>query len=275
MQPIILAHGFLGFRRFLLWKHFDGVAKALRHAGYTVLQPLVHPTDSIQNRASQLDRAIRAAYGPDEPVHIIGHSMGGLDARCMASPKGLGQGHRVLTITTIGSPHHGSPVADWIPELLIPVFCGGAYILSNMPFDRDSRRLVGRIGEKRFNGLRQLRPGYIENEFNPNTPDHPAVYYQSYAGCLDEKRVGFPRTFSWRRMKGIAGDNDGMVPVNSAKWGVFRGEISTDHGALVGLRILPFIKPHHDHISFFLALAKELGEHEARPAPEPISQPVK
>ncbi|MBZ0254902.1 hypothetical protein K8I31_02500, partial [bacterium] len=177
MHPIILAHGFLGFRRFLIWKHFDGVAKALRKAGYTVLQPLVHPTDSIQTRASQLDRAIRAAYGPDEPVHIFGHSMGGLDARYMASPGGLDQGHRILTITTLSTPHHGSPVADWIPDFLIPVFCGGAYILSNMPFDRDSRRLAGRIGEQRFNGLRQLRTNYIKGEFNPNTPDHPNVYY--------------------------------------------------------------------------------------------------
>lgn len=262
MQPIILAHGFMGFRRFLLWRHFDGVAQALRKAGYEVLQPLVHPTDSIETRATQLQSAIRAAYGDERPVHIIGHSMGGLDARFYCSPGGLNQGHRVLTVTTIGTPHHGSPVADLIPGLLVPVFSGGAYIVSNMPFDRDSRRLARRIGEQRFKGLKQLRPDYIENEFNPKITDHPDVYYQSWAGRLAGRHIRFPRSICYNYMKCRQGENDGLVPVESARWGEFQGILDCDHGALVGLRIVPFLKHYHNHIDFFLSLAKQLGEIE-------------
>lgn len=42
--------------------------------------------------------------------HLIGHSMGGLDARVVASrwPE------RVASVTTLCTPHRGSPVADWV-----------------------------------------------------------------------------------------------------------------------------------------------------------------
>ncbi|MBI1389360.1 MAG: hypothetical protein GC154_13030 [bacterium] len=264
MNPIILAHGFIGFRRFLIWRHFDGVADALRQAGYEVFQPLVHPTETIPVRAGQLDAAIRARYGDSQPVHIVAHSMGGLDSRYMASPGGLNQGHRIATITTLGTPHYGSPVADAIPEALIPVFCGGAWLLGRLPLDPDSRELARRIGERRFDGLRQLRTRYIQEAFNPATPDHPGVYYQSYAGSL-MNRPGL-RYIPWRFLKNRAGENDGLVPVESARWGVWRGVIEADHGGLVGLRIFPFIKTRNDYIAFFLNLAQELAEWERQPS---------
>ena len=46
----------------------------------------------------------------DKKIHIIAHSMGGLDSRYMISK--LGMADRVLSLTTISTPHHGSPIAD-------------------------------------------------------------------------------------------------------------------------------------------------------------------
>lgn len=45
--------------------------------------------------------------------------MGGLDARYLASQ--LGCSERVASVTTIATPHWGSPVADWVDrqELLM------------------------------------------------------------------------------------------------------------------------------------------------------------
>src|SRR5205814_1408651 len=60
---------------------------------------------------------------PAGPVHVIGHSMGGLDARFMVAK--LGMETRVLSLTTVGTPHRGSPFADWgvsrFARLVVPV----------------------------------------------------------------------------------------------------------------------------------------------------------
>jgi hypothetical protein len=78
-------------------------------------------------------------------------------------------------------------------------------------------------------------------DFNAKNPDAKGVYYQSYAGVAsptgkkDGKQVG--------RIGGDAtletsaavtkGDNDGVVTVDSAKWGNFRGTVPADHQQLV------------------------------------------
>ena len=47
----------------------------------------------------------------EDPLHVIAHSMGGLDARYAI--RNVPQvADRVKTLVTIGTPHRGSPVAD-------------------------------------------------------------------------------------------------------------------------------------------------------------------
>jgi triacylglycerol lipase len=83
--PIVLAHGLFGFRRIglgpvtLAW-YFRGIPAILQAAGNRVLVTRVHPTAGVSRRARKLGEQILEAF-PDEPVHLIGHSMGGLDAR--------------------------------------------------------------------------------------------------------------------------------------------------------------------------------------------------
>ena len=50
------------------------------------------------------------------PFHLIAHSMGGLDSRFLISHLQPEGDNRILSLTTIGSPHHGSPIADLIVE---------------------------------------------------------------------------------------------------------------------------------------------------------------
>jgi hypothetical protein len=78
------------------------------------------PTASIRERARILAKTIAA--GPAQgPIHLIGHSTGGLDARLALSPSSdLGLPleqtawtQRVQTVTTICSPHYGTPLASY------------------------------------------------------------------------------------------------------------------------------------------------------------------
>src|SRR5262249_11790028 len=100
----------IGLGPLTLTTYFRGIPDELRAAGNRVLVTRVHPIAGVDFRARRLgDRILRAF--PEEPVHIIGHSMGGLDARrLLADPFWQ---KRVLSLTTIGTPHLGTYLADF------------------------------------------------------------------------------------------------------------------------------------------------------------------
>lgn len=254
MKPIVIAHGFLGFRQFLIWKQFPGVIPALQERGIPAIQPLVHPTATIATRAEQLLKQINQAFGPEERVHILAHSMGGLDARYLASPQGLGQGHRVITLTTLSTPHRGSSLADWVGPYLCPLFTLGSRLLCHVLPEGESRRLVGLIAENRWEALPQLRPSYLAEQFNPCIHDDPQVRYFSYAGRVDG-RFSLGTMFRYPLYHSIArreGENDTMVSVDSAQWGEFKGILEADHGEMVGLSLIPGLSAPIDIVQFVL-----------------------
>ncbi|QWF71731.1 hypothetical protein KEF85_04435 [Methylomonas paludis] len=122
-KNIVLAHGVLGFggNGRLPIDYFNGVLGHLRRQGHQVLAPQVNPIGSVQQRAAQLTTAIKNAWPENQPVHIIAHSMGGLDARqALAADSQLAA--QVKTLVTIGTPHQGSPVADAILNPTEPLF---------------------------------------------------------------------------------------------------------------------------------------------------------
>ena len=82
--PIVLAHGLFGFTRIGLGRitltpYFRSIPELLRGAGNRVLVTRVPSIAGVEHRAGRLGEQIFKAF-PDEPVHLIGHSMGGLDA---------------------------------------------------------------------------------------------------------------------------------------------------------------------------------------------------
>ncbi|MBV8269797.1 MAG: hypothetical protein JO252_26030, partial [Planctomycetaceae bacterium] len=107
--PIVLAHGLfgvgpVGVGRLRFASYFRGIPEFLRAGGNRVVVTRVPPIAGVKTRARRLGEQVEAAF-PGEPVHIIGHSMGGLDARqLLADPAWSG---RILSLTTIGTPHLG------------------------------------------------------------------------------------------------------------------------------------------------------------------------
>ena len=90
----------------------------LRFPGTRVFAPGVDFKGSIERRGQQLADAIHEIH---EPVHVIAHSMGGLDAR-WAMAKRADQTGNVVSLVTIGTPHRGSEVADAIADRRPPLF---------------------------------------------------------------------------------------------------------------------------------------------------------
>ena len=196
----------------VLADYFHGIPQALAGAGNRIFVASLSPTNGIGRRAAQL-RAFIQAHSPDEPVHVIAHSMGGLDARHMISR--MDMAGRVLSLTTLGTPHRGTPFADWglsrIGKVVGPVL--DALGLSRRAFD-------------------DLTVAHCK-EFNEQTPDVPGVRYFSVAGRLQASG----RNVSWKLSAPIVeeaeGASDGVVSIRSATWGESLDVWEGDHMNLI------------------------------------------
>jgi triacylglycerol lipase len=216
-SPIVLVHGFFGFERiriagWTLATYFPGIPELLRASDNRVLVPHLSATAGIVERATQL-KAFLDREAPSDPVHIVAHSMGGLDARYLISR--LGMSHRVLTVTTLGTPHRGTAFADWgisrFARLLKPIL---------------------RFYRVPTQGFYDLTTASCR-VFNREVPDSPSVRYFSVAGRLEGCCLN-PEWLLPRSIVGPAeGPNDGVVSVASATYGESLQEWEGDHLSLV------------------------------------------
>ena len=215
--PVVLVHGLCGYDRLTafgrpLKDYFPGIREQLEAAGNRVLVPRLSCTRGVEARACELRRFL-GTHVPTGPVHLIGHSMGGLDARFMISH--LGMAGRVRSLTTVGTPHRGSPVADWgvkrFGRLLTPLF-----------------QLFG-ISTRAFIDLTSA----VCARFNATVRNAPGVRYFSVAGVCEGPWLGS----EWRVPHAIVsraeGANDGVVSVASASWGEHTDLWTGDHLNLV------------------------------------------
>lgn len=215
--PIVLVHGLFGFDRIRVgsWQvkhYFPGIVEHLRAAGNCVAVAQVHPTKSVAQRAQQLKRFIHCEFGT-EKVHLVGHSMGGLDSRYMISR--LGMENQILTLTTIGTPHRGTAFADWGVK----------------KFSRLLRPLL-RFFHLPYQAFFDLMTESCQ-QFNEEVVDAPNVRYFSIAGKYDARLIGPEWWLPARIVREAEGDNDGVVSVHSARYGERTDIWDADHLNLV------------------------------------------
>jgi hypothetical protein len=118
-----------GFARLASFEYFEHVVRAVEERFRSRGRPVevhvveVHPTSSVRRRAAKLARMVQATSAGDRgPIHLVGHSTGGLDARLVASPNvNLGEPDlrpvawipRLRSITSVNTPHYGTPLASF------------------------------------------------------------------------------------------------------------------------------------------------------------------
>lgn len=274
--PIVLLHGMSGFGTLevgpVAVTYFNGVVEDLTKSGESVFVTLAPPYDTSEVRAAAIAKQIDAILQRTgkAKVNVIGHSQGGLDARVLASPNGLGYGDRIASVTTIATPHRGSKVADatlgllkFLPASVVDDVTGSVLeLLQKSAFELQTDvKLRGQMEE--------LSEQYMANVFNPKYVDDSRVVYRSYGGrtnlrtgilaCDDGVLPNDPTDLDVAQgplavlaaflEDGQLKVNDGLVTVESAKWGTFQQCVAADHLKEVGQ--LGALAASFDHRALF------------------------
>ncbi len=216
------------------FKYFRG----LRELDPNAFFPSVSGIRTVPERAKQLADQISARF-PTGQIHIIAHSMGGLDVRCLIAQDMKDLKHRIASLSTIGTPHRGSPIADLVKAQLAGGFIKG---------------LIDGLLGGREDALDDLTTESVLN-FNNQNHDFEGTKYYSYAGhsasavltpthnyIADHAKTAEERT------------NDGFVSIASAKWPTELTEHSweADHFALIGHDVDTFdLAPSFKHIDAY------------------------
>lgn len=129
---VVLVPGFFGFDNLGDLAYFGHVhsflGDAYRARGVEPVLHVVrtHPTASLPKRAARVVETIATDAADDAPVHLVGHSSGGLDCRLLLDPGvTLPTPHdvervaaRVTAVATVATPHRGTPVASFFANRL-------------------------------------------------------------------------------------------------------------------------------------------------------------
>jgi triacylglycerol lipase len=234
---IALVHGILGFDDTQglaggLVKYWGGLDTYLRGQGAKVTTPGSSPINSISTRATLTRDALVPWMAANNctKVHLIGHSQGGLVVRYLVSNTALGFTSSVATVSTIDAVHKGAPLADIvlavIPSWLQPFANTALGLLAQLFYGAAPMDVIA---------MGQSLAVSTVNAFNAATPNVSGMKYYSYgnhmawADPIQHLLMAptYPITWAGGLWYGLGGSNDGVVPLESQKWGTWKGEASS------------------------------------------------
>lgn len=224
---------------------------------------------------------------------------GGLDARYLISNIKPTE-YNVVSLTTVCTPHRGSPFMDWCSEVM-----GIGRDRSSHPPSSDIDTPAARkstleywmgVGLAQYfadlfdsPAYRDLAPSFLEKRFNPATIDSPNVRYFSVAARTPEVPIFHGLSICKRVMdaaearlvkEGKAPEealrgNDGLVTVSSAKWGEFLGVVDgCDHWLIRGASGFARAPPRPEQVAQRAAEAASKAAESAKEVVSPLPSPT-
>jgi len=254
--PLLMVHG-MGFHDNEQGTYWGRIPAMLQEMGCQIFYGYQDSNAPIEVNARCLAQRIEQILRQTgaEKLNVIAHSKGGLDMRYTISS--LGMGDKIASLTTIASPHHGSKTMDKLMKFPDPLV-----------------RLVGVCADIWFRILGDKEPHSYDvfrsftteaaKKFNEENPDHPGVYYQSYAFVMKKGRSDKLMCFPHFVVGRIEGENDGLLTPDSVKWGAFRGihygaeGRGISHLDEVDLRRRPFAQEAGEGVADILDVYREI-----------------
>lgn len=254
--PLLLVHGVF-FRDYRYINYWGRIPKELRRNGATVYYGQQQSAAAVEDSGRELAARIRQIVEETGcgKVNIIAHSKGGLDSRAAIAHQGMGP--YVATLTTINTPHRGCIFAE--------------YLLGKVP--EAARRKIAETYNAAMRRMGDENPDFLAAVTdltasacaarNAVTPDDPGVVYESIMSYCKRARNGkFPLNMTYPIVKHFDGRNDGLVAVDSARWGSRftllepTGKRGISHGDVVDLNRENI--PGFDVREFYVNLAADL-----------------
>ena len=252
--PIVLVHG-LAMRDTFFMKSWGSIDRILRIQGYEVYKSRVDAFGTVKTNAEQLKEEIVTILRETgaEKVNIIAHSKGGLDAKYMI--RYLDMAPHVSSLTTLCTPHSGSPIASFILRFPKPAVKYAAFWVNTV------YRILGDRHPDSFAACEELkRTRHLETE-TMNLGD--GILCQSFSSTIrtGKGKRDFVMTIPHMFSRFIEKDRltDGLVPRDSAIFGRYRGDCldeSVSHTEIVDFMVRS--KKRDKILSFYSALCEEL-----------------
>lgn len=234
-HPVLLCHGYGALVSLVKPSPLYDVAMLMRRHNVLAFAPNIVPYAKIETRAERWVSIIHKIIDQTGALklNIVAHSMGGLDMRYAISQ--LDAAPQVDSLTTVCSPHRGSSLAELglnAPETIRNKLGDFLDWMGNHVYPGDTSDALGSV--------EQLTRTYITERFNPQVPDVPDIPYYSYSGCVG-KGTDHPITVISRYQNNHVfaqeGPNDGMVSIESARWGEYIKTINLSHIEQMNLRV--------------------------------------
>jgi hypothetical protein len=189
VHNVVLVPGFFGFNSLGGLAYFNGVKQLLEQSfaklgmSVQVSEVSTLPTASIRVRAARIQEALAAIAARSlGPIHIVGHSTGGLDARLAIAPTAslptnvrFAAYDRVHTLVSVCCSHFGSPVATFFSSSM------GRRLLR-----LGSRYLIWLLKGRRFPLALTLRAGYWLVRLWRPWNRQPSTFDELYARLLGD-----------------------------------------------------------------------------------------
>lgn len=238
-SPILLMHG-LGVRSEAAGLSY--YRDRLLDAGYVARSPNVVPYNDSWARADEWVAHLDAwrADGTWRTVHLVGHSLGGIDARLLAAQ--YDPEHRIVSVTSLSTPHRGAPVADRVLSLVQDYGWASSAVTGLLhvfvPNDVEAQDVEAQLAQLSLAGMAA---------FNEEVLDRPDVAYRSWSAVTcnwfaytcraswNDETVSLSLMVPYVMMEGMGYDlQDGLVFLDSSLWGEHQGILSADHSDISG-----------------------------------------
>ena len=242
---VVLVHGYLCVWPGLYWYGLRPLRRSLLARGIPVLTSRQPRTASVELRAGRLASLLERL--PHRRLVLVGHSMGGLDARWVASRHDPQR--RITHVVTVGTPHRGTRLAEWASRAPRPARPPGPPARPRRPARSHAR---GRGPARR----RHAGPPGRHLPLARRLPERPDLH--PFFRPLGEL------------LHAAEGANDGLVGVRSAAWGTSSATVAADHLGLIGATVTPAGYPQRDGARQALAaLYRLVGRAALSPGPHP------
>ena len=243
-HPVVLIHGFIGFDRLLgIVPYWYGIASSLEEAGVEVYVAQVSAVNSSEVRGDQLIPQIEGllARSGAEKANLVGHSQGGLTARYVAAVRP----DLVASVTTVGSPHRGSEMADFVRRLtggadtwrasflygLVRVGGWGIDLLSIGGYPQDGRAALSSLTAEGLEDFNRHYPQAMPQGCGEGDPKVDGIHYYSWGGVAHWTTVlDLSDAIMWLTGLVFDEENDGLVGRCSTHLGrVIRDDYPHNH----------------------------------------------